>query len=61
MAERKDKAMITELLRKRFSLRKFQDKPILDEVLQGMLEAGRISPSGGNEQHWELLRRHLWR
>ena len=44
--------MITELLRNRFSVRKFQDKPIPDEVIQGILEAGRLSPSGGNEQPW---------
>ncbi len=44
--------MITELLRNRFSVRKFQDKPVPDEVLQDMLEAGRLSPSGGNEQPW---------
>lgn len=44
--------MITELLRNRFSVRKFQDKPIPDTVVQGMLEAGRLSPSGGNEQPW---------
>jgi nitroreductase len=50
--ERKDKAMITELLRNRFSVRKFQDKPIPEEVVQAMLEAGRLSPSGGNEQPW---------
>ena len=44
--------MITELLRTRFSVRKFQDKPIPDDVVQDMLEAGRLSPSGGNEQPW---------
>ena len=44
--------MITELLRNRFSVRKFQDKPIPDDVVQCMLEAGRLSPSGGNEQPW---------
>ncbi len=44
--------MITELLRNRFSVRKFQDKPIPDDVVQAMLEAGRLSPSGGNEQPW---------
>jgi nitroreductase len=51
-AERKDKAMITELLRTRFSVRKFQDKTIPDNVVQDVLEAGRLSPSGGNEQPW---------
>ena len=44
--------MITELLRNRFSVRKFQDRPIPDDVVQCMLEAGRQSPSGGNEQPW---------
>ncbi len=44
--------MITELLRTRFSVRQFQDQPIPDYVLQDILEAGRLSPSGGNEQPW---------
>jgi nitroreductase len=44
--------MIIELLRNRFSVRRFQDKPIPDDVVKGMLEAGRLSPSGGNEQPW---------
>jgi nitroreductase len=51
-AERRDNAMITELLRSRFSVRKFQDKPIPDKLVQDILEAGRLSPSGGNEQPW---------
>ena len=46
--------MITELLRNRFSVRKFQAKPIPENVVQGMLEAGRLSPSGGNEQPWSF-------
>lgn len=44
--------MITELLKTRFSVRQFQDRPIPDDVLQDILEAGRLSPSGGNEQPW---------
>jgi len=44
--------MIVELLRSRFSVRRFQDKPIPEAVLQDILEAGRLSPSGGNEQPW---------
>ena len=44
--------MITELLKNRFSVRKFQDKPIADDIVQDILEAGRLSPSGGNEQPW---------
>jgi nitroreductase len=44
--------MIIGLLRKRVSVRRFQNKPIPDDVLQKILEAGRLSPSGGNEQPW---------
>ncbi len=43
---------ITELLAKRFSVRKFHDTPVPVAVLCEILEAGRLSPSGGNEQPW---------
>jgi len=44
--------MIVELLRSRYSVRKFQDRPIPEDVVQTILDAGRLSPSGGNEQPW---------
>lgn len=44
--------MITALLKNRASVRRFQNKPVPDEVLQDILEAARLSPSGGNEQPW---------
>ena len=44
--------MILDLLKKRFSVRAFKDTPVPDNVLRDMLEAGRLSPSGGNEQPW---------
>jgi nitroreductase len=44
--------MILDLLKDRFSVRKFKDKAIPHEILQQMLEAARLSPSGGNEQAW---------
>ena len=44
--------MITSLLRQRVSVRKFQQRPVPEEVIQDMLEAARLSPSGGNEQPW---------
>ena len=44
--------MITTLLQKRTSVRKFQKRPVPEEVIQEMLEAARLSPSGGNEQPW---------
>ncbi len=43
---------IIELLTKRFSVRKFQPKPVPEKALGDILEAGRLSPSGGNEQPW---------
>ena len=43
---------IIELLTKRFSVRKFQQKPVPEKALGDILEAGRLSPSGGNEQPW---------
>jgi nitroreductase len=45
---------ITDLLRNRSSTRKFQGKPIPQEVISDILEAGRLSPSGGNEQPWRF-------
>ena len=44
--------MIVELLRGRFSARRFQKVPIPEAVVRDILEAGRLSPSGGNEQPW---------
>ncbi len=44
--------MIVALLKGRASVRKFQSKSIPPDVLQAVLEAGRLSPSGGNEQPW---------
>ena len=46
--------MILDLLRGRFSVRSFQDRPVATNILQDMLEAGRLSPSGGNEQAWRF-------
>ena len=44
--------MIVDLLKSRFSVRRFQDKIIPEAALLDILEAGRLSPSGGNEQSW---------
>jgi nitroreductase len=43
---------IIDLLNKRWSVRKFKDKEISGEVIDYIVEAGRLSPSGGNEQPW---------
>jgi nitroreductase len=44
--------VITSLLKQRVSVRSFQKKPVPKEVIQDILEAARLSPSGGNEQPW---------
>jgi nitroreductase len=45
---------IIELLQKRCSMRSFLPTPIPASVLEEILEAGRLSPSGGNEQSWRF-------
>jgi nitroreductase len=45
---------ITDLLEERFSVRTFQPRPVPQPVLDEILEAGRLSPSGGNEQPWRF-------
>jgi nitroreductase len=44
--------VIVELLKSRCSVRAFRDRSVPRAVLQDVLEAGRLSPSGGNEQPW---------
>ncbi len=46
--------MILDLLKKRTSTRKFSGEDVPAEVINYILEAGRLSPSGGNEQPWKF-------
>ncbi len=46
--------MLLELLTKRFSCRDFSSEPIPQHVIRYMLECGRLSASGGNEQPWKF-------
>jgi len=39
----------------RRSIRKFRPKPIPDEKLEMILEAGRLAPSAGNRQPWRFV------
>jgi nitroreductase len=41
-----------EAINKRRSVRKFLDKEIPENIIQAMLNAARLSPSGGNGQNW---------
>lgn len=46
--------MILDLLKKRKSVRSFTGEDVSKEVVENILEAGRLSPSGGNEQPWKF-------
>jgi len=45
---------ILDFLKQRVSMRAFLDKEIRSDVINEILEAGRLSPSGGNEQAWRF-------
>ncbi|MBE6700887.1 MAG: nitroreductase [Ruminococcaceae bacterium] len=46
---------ILPLLRERFSVRDFSDRPVKKEDLDKILEAGRIAPTAKNEQGQRIL------
>jgi len=47
--------MVLEAIKKRQSVRSYQDKEIPKEVLQEILEAGRLAPSAKNGQPWKFI------
>lgn len=47
--------MVLEAIRKRQSVRSYQDKEIPEEILQQILEAGRLAPSACNNQPWKFI------
>jgi len=44
-----------EVVRKRLSIRRYKTDPIPDELLNQVLEAARLAPSGGNGQPWHFI------
>lgn len=46
---------VFEAIRTRRSVRKFRPKPVPDENLETILEAGRLAPSAGNRQPWRFV------
>ena len=46
---------VQEAIKKRKSIRGYQDKPIPEDKLQRVLEAARLAPSGGNRQQWKFV------
>lgn len=47
--------MVLEAIKKRQSVRSYQDKEIQEDVLQQVLEAGRLAPSACNNQLWKFI------
>ncbi|MEA2020875.1 MAG: nitroreductase family protein [Candidatus Caldatribacteriota bacterium] len=47
--------MVLEAIKKRQSVRSYQDKEIPEEILQQILEAGRLAPSAKNSQPYKFI------
>jgi nitroreductase len=45
---------ILEIIKERYSVRSYQDKPVEEEKLQLILEAARQAPSASNSQPWRF-------
>jgi nitroreductase len=46
---------VLEAIAKRRSIRQFEDKPVPDDLLWQIIEAGTWAPSAGNMQAWEFV------
>ena len=46
---------VSDAIRMKSAVRKFQDKPLPDEVIRAILNAGRRSQSSKNEQGWQFI------
>ena len=46
---------VIEAIRKRYSCRAYQDRPVEQEKLEGILEAARLAPSAKNLQDWRFV------
>jgi nitroreductase len=44
-----------ELVRERYSVRAYQSKPVEDEKLDQILEAGRLAPTAANRQPFRII------
>jgi len=46
---------VSDAIRTLLAVRSYQDRPIPDEVVRRILEAGRLSPSAANKQPWHFI------
>jgi len=45
----------SDLIRKRYSVRDYEGRPVEEEKLQQVLEAGRLAPTAANRQPFQIL------
>jgi nitroreductase len=46
---------VIDIIRKRQSVRNYQDRPVEEEKLQLILESARLAPSSSNSQPWHFI------
>jgi nitroreductase len=46
---------VSDAIRTKRAIRKFQDKPLPDDLIRAILNAGRRSQSSKNEQAWQFI------
>ncbi len=46
---------VEEAIKARRSVRKYEKRPIPDDVLSSLLEAARLAPSSNNKQRWSMV------
>lgn len=44
-----------ELVKRRFSVRSYEKREVPDDLLEAVLEAGRLAPSAANRQAWRFI------
>jgi len=44
-----------EVIKKRRSVRSYEDKEVSDEIIEKLIDAARLAPSGMNSQPWRFL------
>lgn len=44
-----------EVIKKRYSVRSYENRPVEEEKLRRVLEAGRMAPSARNRQEWKFV------
>ena len=46
---------LMKAIKKRRSVRDYEDRPVPEEKLHKVLEATRVAPSAGNRQPWKFI------